>query len=106
MPGPVDDTGRLSEPAGRITAAKDSDPEPPTAPTVGTWPGVKPTTIKRKTSRLMHSVPDLSDTPPPPCPTCGNPASSSSVRRQSGALNGDYLCPAGHIWTTRWMEVA
>lgn len=69
-------------------------------------PGASPTT--KGHDRLMHSVEPTSDSPPPPtCPVCTTPASGASVRRLSPSITiGDYRCPAGHIWTTRWLVSA
>lgn len=70
-----------------------------------TWPGPRPTT--KGTTGLMHSVEPTSDTtPPPPCPLCGTPASATRVRADNAIRIGDYRCPSGHIWTTRWLVAA
>jgi hypothetical protein len=42
----------------------------------------------------------------PPCPTCETPAESVDERAVDGVWTGNYLCPQGHIWTTRWLESA
>ena len=52
----------------------------------------------------MHTVEPRTDAPPP-CPSCGTPASAVDIRRNAGQVTGNYLCPAGHVWITKWAEV-
>lgn len=102
---PVDRPFRLSVPLGTIDHEGHDKKSTPERRSHAIAQG--PRRHVKGHDRLVNIVHPTGDTPPPPaCPTCGEPADRSAVRRQVGTLIGDYLCPAGHIWTTRWMEVA
>ena len=109
--GAVEDHFPLSGTVGRITSAKDSDPEPPTAPTAGMWPGVKPTTTA-KDGIDMDSVPDKPALPPRPaprpsiCPACGLTADNGITVHSELTSTATFVDTAGHIWAVTWMAVA
>lgn len=60
---------------------------------------------RKDTDRLMRNVTPRADIAPltAPCPTCGRPAIRSEVRVDDVIATGNYLCPADHIWSTRWL---
>ncbi len=39
------------------------------------------------------------------CPTCGAPG-SGFLRHDRAIVTAQYLCPAGHLWVTKWTAVA
>jgi hypothetical protein len=44
------------------------------------------------------------DAPAAHCPTCG--LDGEGVDRLRGKIHtANYLCPAGHIWQTRWADL-
>lgn len=63
------------------------------------------TTTSERRDRLMEIMPAPTDARPacPPCPTCGHPAEQTTVRICKTIATGSYLCPAGHLWQTRWV---
>lgn len=100
---PVDDHFPLS--VAQATMASEG-PTKRSAPTgAGTPHGRGLARRTEGTTGLMHTVDATPDNPPPPaCPLCTKPAASSSVRLESPGISiGDYRCPTGHIWTTRWL---
>ena len=40
------------------------------------------------------------------CPICGNHPSSTIEHRTGDLVALNLLCPAGHIWQTKWTEAA
>ena len=100
---------RMSEPLETMSPAKDSDPEPPTAPTAGPRLGVKPTTTA-KDEIDMDSVPQPADNPPPArpsiCPTCGLTADNAVTVESELTRTATYCDTAGHLWAVTWLAVA
>ena len=76
---------------------------------VGPWaelatqrPGTSP--LETNNDRLMLTLDTTAPSAYPDCPKCGLPAFRCKVRElTAGIITGDYVCFAGHIWTTRWL---
>jgi hypothetical protein len=52
----------------------------------------------------METVPTRTDAPEALCPTCGAPGEGASFQGH-GITTANYLCPAGHIWQTKWLLI-
>lgn len=52
----------------------------------------------------MSTVPPRTDAPEALCPTCGAPGDGIAFPDRDLTI-ANYLCPAGHVWQTKWAEV-
>lgn len=39
------------------------------------------------------------------CPRCGFPGEGTDRAADDGIHNANYICPAGHIWMTKWADL-
>jgi hypothetical protein len=53
----------------------------------------------------MRNVQPSTDAPPAFCPTCGLEGEGATWVDRHGVRFAQYLCPAGHIWQTKWIKM-
>lgn len=52
---------------------------------------------------IVTTPPDSSLSSAPPCPVCGQPATSEVKRVRSGVTEANYCC-GEHVWLTKWVS--
>jgi hypothetical protein len=55
--------------------------------------------------RLVTSIDARTDAPEALCPLCGRPGSGTANDNGWGVGTANYLCDAGHLFSTRWLIV-